>query len=148
MADRVSGAKKIIDKGYNCAQSVLMAFSEDFGLGAETAARISCGLGGGIARSRETCGAVLGGVMVLGLAKSSGGAEDKKELYRISRAFMDDFRSEAGSVICRELLGLKEGQNNGTAPEKRTPGYYKKRPCAELVGLAAELLEKYLESDE
>lgn len=148
MADRITKAKETFDKGYSCAQSVLMAYCNAFGMDTETAARIACGLGGGIARSRETCGAVLGGIMVLGLAKSSGGSEDKKELYRISRAFMDDFRKKAGSVICRELLGIPEGQKESTVPEKRTAEYYKTRPCEGLVELAAELLEKYLKSDE
>ena len=59
MADRITKAKDYFDKGYSCAQSVLMAYSDDFGMDTETAARIACGLGGGIARSRETCGAVL-----------------------------------------------------------------------------------------
>ena len=148
MADRITEAKDYFDKGYSCAQSVLMAYCDDFGMDTETAARIACGLGGCIARSRETCGAVLGGIMVLGLAKSSGGSEDKKELYRISRAFMDDFRNKAGSVICRELLGIPEGKEESFVPEKRTAEYYKTRPCEGLVELAAELLEKYLESDE
>ena len=86
--------------------------------------------------------------MVLGMALSSGAAEDKKELYEISRSFMEDFRTSAGSVICRELLGLEKDRQDSAVPEKRTPEYYRTRPCEGLVCLAADLLEKYLGSDE
>ena len=140
-------AKEIFKEGYNCAQAVLMAYCDKFGIERSYAARIACGLGGGIARSRETCGAVIGGIMVLGLAFATDKPDSKKKLYEISRAFMEDFKNENGSVICRELLGLNKGGNNGTEPEARTKAYYKSRPCEELVGYAADLLERYLKDE-
>lgn len=148
MANKAAEAKKTFVKGYNCAQSVLMTFCEDLGLDRDTAAKLAYGLGGGIARSRETCGAVLGGIMVLGLTKSAGGFEDKEEMYKEARSFMDEFRKEAGSVTCRELLGLPKGQQDDAVPEKRTAEYYSTRPCEELVALAAKLLEKHLKANE
>ena len=53
------------------------------------------------------------------------------------------FRAENGSIICRELLGLARPEGIPQA-EARTPEYYKKRPCPELVALAAQILEEWL----
>ena len=61
----------------------------------------------------------------------------------IAQFLMDKFKEKNGSYICRELL---EGVSlsGGYAPEKRTETYYKKRPCASLVGDACEILEDFL----
>ena len=84
-------AKNIFMQGYNCAQSVVMTYCEELGMDMKSAARISCGLGGGIARTRETCGAVIGAVMAIGLKHSDGSPDDKKKVYEIGRAFIDEF---------------------------------------------------------
>ena len=132
-------AKENFCGGMNCAQAVLLAFCEDYGLSPELATRLAAPLGGGLARLREVCGAVSGGALVLGLRY---GAElGKKELYEKTQAFAKAFAEEAGSYTCRELLGLAEKASEPT-PEPRTDTYYKKRPCAELVALAAALLER------
>ena len=60
------------------------------------------------------------------------------------RELADRFRAVNGSIICRELLGLKEAEKSAV-PEARTPEYYKKRPCPELCRFAADMLEKYIE---
>ena len=95
---------------------------------------------------REVCGAVSGALMVLGLMNegydpSSGLA--KKEHYERVQEFARRFREENGSIICRELL---EGVNvtKGVAPEERTQEYYKKRPCPELVYIAAKITDDML----
>ena len=53
------------------------------------------------------------------------------------------FEEMNGSVVCRELLGLTVKEQD-PKPEARTNEYYKKRPCVELVGVAAEIVEKYI----
>lgn len=136
-------AKEIFIQGYNCAQAVLMSYSEEFGIDRKTAARISCGLGGGIARTRETCGAVLGAVMVISLRYSDGSPDDKKKAYSAGSAFIQEFEEHNGSSLCKVLLGLEQKENS-SVPEARTKEYYQKRPCAELVACAAEMVEKYL----
>lgn len=59
----------------------------------------------------------------------------------------NEFREENGFIICRELLGLGAGADK-PVPELRTQEYYKKRPCAELVGCAAKIMEKYIKERE
>ena len=140
-------AKKLFEDGYNCAQAVLLAFCEDFGMDKETAMMISAPFGGGMGRLREVCGTVSGMNMVLGLAKKGyqkGDNASKAQLYKDVQTLAEKFREDNGSIICRELLNLRiEGKDNHV-PELRTEKYYKARPCSELCRYAADLLEEYL----
>ena len=102
-------------------------------------------------RLREVCGAVSGMFMISGLAQ--GFAEkkspEKAEHYQRIQDLAAAFKKENGSIICRELLGLDKGNQTtvsgdafASTPEERTAEYYKKRPCAELCKIAADILEK------
>lgn len=141
-------AKKLFEDGYNCAQAVLLAFCEDYGMDKETAMMISAPFGGGMGRLREVCGTVSGMNMVLGLAKrgyKKGDNASKAQLYKDVQTLAEKFREDNGSIICRELLNLRiEGKDNHV-PELRTEKYYKARPCSELCRYAADLLEEHLE---
>ncbi len=139
-AEREARAEQLFRTGKNCAQAVFCAFAPDFGLSDATAAQISCGLGGGVGRLREVCGAVTGATLVLGLRYG----EDKTVVYPHVQEFCRRFQEAAGSIVCRELLAGPAHQNPvavGGAPEARTEAYYQKRPCVELVKLAVRLLE-------
>ena len=136
-AERQDAAERLFREGLNCAQSVFCAFAGDFGLDGDTAAKVSCGLGGGVGRMRETCGAVTGAALVLGMRHGP----DKAQAYPHVQRFCERFKAECGSIVCRELLA-GAGAKEGGAPEERTKEYYRKRPCVELVRLAAGLLEE------
>ena len=137
------------EQGYNCAQAVFIAFNDLTGMDEISAARFASSFGGGMGRLREVCGAVSGCFMVLGALM---GPEDPKDNtakmahYAVIQEAAKRFKEENGSYICRELLGLAEGPSDPT-PELRTEGYYKRRPCADYVEIAAnitaEILEKY-----
>ncbi len=131
----MDAASALFLQGYNCAQAVFGAFAQTVGLNPEMALRLSAPFGGGIGRTREVCGAVSGALMVLGMIESPEPC-DKAQTYEHTRALLDRFKRENGSIICRELLA---GVNvtAGGAPEERTEQYYKKRPCPELVAQAA-----------
>ena len=134
-------------KGYNCSQSVVAAFAPQLGLTEETALRLSAGFGAGIGRMREVCGAFCGVVTVLSMVYADPtDPKDKSRMYALVQQAAEQYRARnGGSIICRELLA-KAGAApaGGTAAEERTADYYKKRPCKELVGDAAEILEKYI----
>lgn len=136
-------AKEYFQKGYNCAQSVLLAFGDLTGLDERTAATLSSSFGGGLGRLREVCGAVSGAAMVLGLVTGYSDPDDreaKKAHYHRVQEFAARFKEQNGSIICRELLsGIQTVE--GKDPEARTESYYKKRPCAELCRCAAEILD-------
>ncbi len=131
--DKSEQAVELFKTGACCSQAVFCAFALDFGMDAETAMKVSAGLGGGVGRLREVCGAVTGATLALGLKYGP----DKAAVYPHVQEFAARFEAACGSIVCRELLeGV--GATTGGAPEARTEGYYKKRPCAELVRLAAK----------
>ena len=133
-------------KGYNCSQSVVAAFAPQLGLTEETALRLSAGFGAGIGRMREVCGAFCGVVTVLSMVYADPtDPKDKSRIYALVQQAAEQYRTRnsGGSIICRELLGLARPEGTPQA-EARTPEYYKKRPCPELVALAAQILEEWL----
>lgn len=141
-------AKKYFEDGYNCAQAVLLAFCEDFGLEKETAIMMSAPFGGGMGRLREVCGTFSGVNMVLGLYEGKYDVKDnqkKSQLYKDVQALAEKFKEDNGSIICRDLLGLRIKGKDDPTPEVRSDSYYKARPCSELCKYAGDLLEKFLE---
>lgn len=135
----------IFKRGFNCAQSVAMAFADKMGLSENDASKLASPFGGGFGRMREVCGAVSGMLLVLGSVEGNGTGTDnasKQALYEKVQALMHEFKDKNGSYVCRELLSLSVANSDPT-PEKRTETYYKKRPCALLVGDACEILENY-----
>lgn len=134
--------------GYNCSQCMMLAFEDLLTIDIDIALKIASPFGGGMGRLREVCGSVSGMFMVLGFLKgysTPGDYEGKKELYEHIQELARRYEEANGSIICRDLLGLSVQREEAT-PEQRTPDYYKKRPCAEKIGSAAEILEYYLKT--
>ena len=132
--------------GYNCAQSVFLAFAEDFGIDKETALKLSSSFGGGMGRLREVCGAVSSMFAIAGLKEgytSPNNDEAKAKHYELIQSLADDFKSKFNTIICRELLELPEGKDS-PIPSKRTEEYYQTRPCEAFVRYAAEIIEQRL----
>ncbi len=147
---RAEAARNYFLSGYGCAQSVLLAYSDLTGLDEKTSARLGSSFGGGMGRLREVCGGVTGAFAVLGLlcgyddpADKAGKSRHYADVRELARRFSE--RSQGGSIVCREILsnaGLS-GESGGEA-EARTPEYYQKRPCPDLVALASEILAEML----
>ncbi len=139
-------AMALFKEGYNCSQAVMGAFAEDMGMELDTALMLSSSFGGGMGRMREVCGAVSGMFMAVGLKMGYSDPKDseaKTAHYKRIQDLAEKFKERNRYIVCRQLLGL-EGQDTNPVPAERTQEYYKKRPCAELVGDAAEILEEYL----
>ena len=137
-------AAELFVGGYNCAQAVMVAFCDVTGLDKDMAARMSSSFGGGMGRMREVCGAVSGMLMVAGYLygyETPGDDKAKMEHYRLVQALAGKFREEMGSIVCREILKNPPSDPN---PTPRTPEFYKTRPCARMVALAARILEEYI----
>ena len=140
--ERAEQAREYFTAGYNCAQSVFLAYQDITGIDEVLAATISAPFGGGMGRLREVCGAVSGMTMVAGfIAPNSqpNDNENKKNCYATVQALAEEFRAENGSIVCRELLGLAQQKDDPT-PSPRTGEYYKRRPCAEYVAIAARIV--------
>lgn len=146
MISRVNDAVEMFLQGYNCAQSVFATYADLFDMDRETALKVSCSMGGGMGRMREVCGTVSAMSMLAGLKTGNVDPENqqaKTENYELVRLMADRFKEENGSIVCRELLGITEREASA-APEERTGLYYKKRPCKEMIRLAAQIVEETL----
>ena len=147
MGVKANKAIELFKEGYNCSQAVLCAFCDELGMDFDTALKISSSFGGGMGRMREVCGAVSGLFMAAGLKFGYNSPDDtdaKKEHYKLIQELAEKFKEKNGTIICRELLN-NPSETPSYVPDERTKEYYKKRPCAELVGEAAEIFEKLLE---
>lgn len=147
--DKSIYAKKAMDlfkEGYNCSQAVFLAFEDLYKIDRQTALMLSSSLGGGMGRLREVCGAVSGMFLVAGVLYGYDDPKDydkKTEHYARIQQLAKEFETQNGSIICRDLLGLGK-EKEGPAPDRRTDEYYQKRPCGELVGMAAAIMEQYI----
>lgn len=137
--------------GYNCAQSVFLAFAKEVGYSENEALKLSSSFGGGMGRLREVCGACSAMFMIAGILKGytePNNDEVKAEHYKLIQDLAGEFKSKYGTIVCRELLGLKEGEEETYIPSKRTEEYYQERPCENFIRYAAEIVGKYFGGNE
>ena len=137
-------AAELFLRGYNCAQAVVVAFGDVTGMEEKYAARLISSFGGGMGRMREVCGAVSGMLLVAGLLygyDTPGDDVSKKNHYARVQYLAGQFREQVGSIVCREILKNPPSDPN---PSPRTAEYYAKRPCARMVYLAGEILDRYI----
>ena len=156
--ERVTKAKRLFkEEGYNCCQAVVLAYNDIFGIDDAVAAAMSSGFGGGMGRMREVCGSVSAMVMLAGLMAPASDPSikvDRTRNYALVQDMAGQFKALNGSIVCKELLGLvpmgscQAAPSESPEPSDRTPEYYKKRPCEELVGISARIVgEKIAEMD-
>ena len=143
--NKVEHAVSCYREGFNCSQAVLSSYSKLFGLKHELALKVAQAFGGGMARMGQTCGAVTGAFMVIGLKYGKIKAEDeqaKESTYENVREFVKRFESLNGSIACRELLGYDISTPEGikSAEEKNLFDNL----CPEFVQNAISILEKLM----
>jgi C_GCAxxG_C_C family probable redox protein len=129
-------------EGFNCAQSVLSVYSAQYGVDRASALRLTGAFGGGIAGSGETCGAVTGALMVIGLVYAStngGDAAAKETTKKMGRDFLERFQSAHGSCKCRDLLNCDVGTPQGR--EHALAVNLFKTLCPAFVADAAQILD-------
>ena len=150
LEERVAKAKRLFkEDGYNCCQAVVLAYNDLFDIDDRTAAALASGFGGGMGRMREVCGSVSGMVMLAGLispADDPSAKDGRTRNYALVQDVAGKFKAINGSIVCKELLGLVPMGSSSPVPAEspepsdRTPEYYKKRPCEELVGISARII--------
>ena len=132
METRVQKAGELHRKGCNCAQAVLCAYADLFGLDEKQAYKIAEGFGTGMGGMGDTCGAVTAAFMLIGLKNSAGDKSMRPDTYKQVRELAEAFKAEAGSIVCRELKG-----------STGLPVY----PCPKCIETAARLFENILKSN-
>lgn len=147
--DHLKKARELYKKGYNCAQSVFLAYGDCYDIDSDTAAKMSSSMGGGIGRLRETCGAVSGMVLVAGLlygySLPTTDAEEKSAHYARVRELTLKFKEENGSYNCAvltDVVGLSEAEI-----EIKNSDLSKKVDCTKFVESATKILDEYINAN-
>jgi C_GCAxxG_C_C family probable redox protein len=143
--DRVELAVSLFGEGFSCSQAVLAAFGDRFGVEREIALRIASGFGGGMGRMAQTCGAVTGAFMLIGLKHGGIDAKNrqtKEKAQAVVREFANRFISRNDFLICRELLGCDISTPEGYqfAKEKKLFATI----CPKYVKDAAEIADEMI----
>jgi C_GCAxxG_C_C family probable redox protein len=144
-SEKADQAVACFKNDFNCAQSVFSTFAEQHGLDKQAALKISGAFGGGMARMAETCGAVTGALMVIGLKYGKatvGDDEAKTKTNALAREFVERFKAIHYTIVCRELLGCDIGTEAGK--QVFDDKNYSESRCTKFVGDAATILEEIL----
>ena len=123
-------------RGRNCAQCTLGRFAEHLGYDQEETDKFVLCFGGGMLMG-QTCGAVTGGLMAIGLFSQSREEAEKK-----GAAFEQAFKKRYGSTLCEELLGYNMGVPE-QAEQARASGRLLE-DCPRFVEGAMEIVETIL----
>ncbi len=147
--ERVEQALHLFESGYNCAQSVFLAYYDLFGLEEETAKSMSVSFGGGMGRMREVCGSVSAMSMLAGFRYPVPDPSDRDARtlnYAIVQKMAEQFREANGAIVCRTLLQHIK-TDTLPAPSPRTAEYYAKRPCGRFVADSATIAGRMLKGE-
>jgi C_GCAxxG_C_C family probable redox protein len=141
--NKVEIATSLFKKGYNCSQALLVSYGIELGLNRKTAMKIASAFGGGIGRMGETCGAVTGAIMIIGLiyGKSRLDKNAKAKTYELTRKFVKKFKARNNSIICRELIGIDISSNSEL---NSNVNEIIKVKCPAYVQNAAEIIEEII----
>ncbi|MCL2589065.1 MAG: C-GCAxxG-C-C family protein [Oscillospiraceae bacterium] len=142
---KITKAEKCFSDGLNCAQAVFSTHGDRPGLDTETALKIASGFGSGMGRLCETCGAVTGAYMAIGLRFGHSSADDleaKIKTYGLVQEFSRRFKERNQSTLCEELLGFNMNTTDKEMVRQRV-----KIVCPKLVKDSAEILEELLKDN-
>lgn len=141
------GARNYFKQGLNCAESVLKTMLDlkliDY---PPEIVALSTVFGGGIAHTRNACGAVLGACMAISAAHGRKNPLEKETLqervqelygeeglYAFFQRFLKEVEEEYGTIICSEM---SEGYDWESKPRKRN--------CMGITTTCAGLAVKYI----
>ena len=148
--DRVYLATELFGEGYNCAQSVFLAYADVFDLPLDLAKSLSVSFGGGMGRMREVCGTVSAMSMLAGLkypVPDQKDMEARRRNYAIVQLMAEQFKKKHQTLICRNLLPAAAAAQRDAAPSERTSEYYRMRPCVRYVADAARIAGEMLKEE-
>jgi C_GCAxxG_C_C family probable redox protein len=143
--NKTEEANKTFLNGFNCAQAVFSTFSKELGLDEQTALKIGSSFGAGMAHLNETCGAVTGAFMIIGLKYGRYKLEDiasKEKTYSLVREFAKRFKEKYDSLKCTDLIGYDLSTEEGL--KKATEEKRFRTHCPKFVEDAAGIVEDLL----
>jgi C_GCAxxG_C_C family probable redox protein len=144
--DKINQAVSCFASGFNCSQAIVSTYAPELGIDRALALKLASGFGGGIARTGETCGAVSGAIIVIGLKHGDSLPGDKaprEKTYRLIRELTDQFKARNKSIKCKEILhcDISDAADHARAADQKLFTTI----CPKMVADAAELLEDVLQ---
>ncbi len=142
---RVEQALSCFKEGFMCSQALLSTYCEEFGLESELALKLADGFGGGMGRMGETCGAVTGVFMIIGLKHGRTGIEDTQAHEKtdsLINEFAAKFKSRNGSILCKELIDCDISTPEGLTRAREKNLFT--TMCPKYIQDAAEIAEELL----
>lgn len=133
----IDDAVQLFENGYVCSQAVFAAFSEGFDISKDNALKIGACFGSGM-RKAEVCGACTGALMVLGLKYG----DSKSKSNEMCEKFLDEFKKQNGSIICRDLLECDISSEEGV--KKAIDNNLFKEFCPKMVESAARIVNEMI----
>ena len=136
----------LFTKGFRCSQAILSTYGTQFGLERKLALKLASPFGAGMGSLGNTCGAITGAFMVLGLKYGNTKVSEikkKEKAYEVAKEFVNRFKARNGTIICNELLSC-----DISTPEGRNKAVEEKlfiEVCPKLVQDSAEILEEILQ---
>jgi C_GCAxxG_C_C family probable redox protein len=141
----VEKSKELFNNEHNCAQSILVGFASKVGIDDRAAFRIAAGLGGGIGRTQNVCGAINAGAIILGYAigdYTPGDADSKKATGDLVGEFVNECKLTLGATQCLEIT--KIDLNNEELRQWATNKGFLSAACNNAVEKVAQILDNYL----
>ena len=142
-------ALELFENSHNCSQSVLSALSSRLDITHKQAVSLAAGFGAGICFQGQTCGAVTGAYMALGLQSGSlfdDGESIKENTYQYIRKYNDEFENLHGTTNCAKLLGIDISTESGVQ-EATDMGVFKTK-CPEFIRSSVSICKELLRIDE
>lgn len=144
LLDRIERSAYRYEKAYHgCSQCVLRAIQDHLRVGNGAAFRSASALAGGVALMGDSCGALVAGMMALGLVFGRQKIEDFAELassFVPAQALYTRFREEFGSCLCRDVMTTQLGRFYDLATEyqqfEEAGGYER---CSRVVAKTARM---------
>ena len=130
------------ESGLSCSQAIVVTYAPLFGISQEDAIRMSRAFGGGMGHLSETCGAVTGAFMVIGIQSPGVGMQIKEETYCLVQKFAEKFKIANNSLNCTQLLGCDLGTSDGRDYYKEQGR--KKSHCTKYIENSAHIIEEIL----
>jgi C_GCAxxG_C_C family probable redox protein len=143
MTNAIKTAQDRFAKGFNCSQAVFSAYASQIGIDDEDALKLAAPFGGGVSRQGNVCGAVTGALLALGLGRGNATLENKDENYRLADEFINRFREQHGTILCRELIGHDLSSSDGLKNARDQKVF--ESVCPGLVMDAAGLVADFLD---
>ena len=138
-------ALKQFDSGLNCAQSVLSSFSGPLNFSEDFALDLSSGFGSGMGKLQQSCGAVTGAYMVLGIHCSQRQKDRilaKEDAAKMIQQFEQRFKMLHGTTLCKELIPVDLNTEKG---QKAFAEYnMKENVCMKCVKNATDIVNEFI----